>query len=173
MNLNEAKEILKKAGFIYEDTDEYDDADLGLDVDPTEYHRQKAKMTSLSDWDDSAYDVFRKPTQYKIGDSAAVCKIQLLRNVIRKNFWLFLIHLRHRMISSRNARRFMTNTMTCMVNWMTRSLTWKMTARRFLKFWNIRKISMMLWATLLANGTSETGQVTWCLSATIWDSPDR
>ena len=74
MNLNEAKEILKKAGFIYEDTDEYDDADLGLNVDPTEYHRQKAKMTSLSDWDDSAYDVFRKPTQYKIGDSAAVCK---------------------------------------------------------------------------------------------------
>ena len=38
MKLNEAKKILKTAGFICEDTDEYDDADLGLNVDPTEYH---------------------------------------------------------------------------------------------------------------------------------------
>ena len=73
MKLNEAKRILKKAGFICEDTDEYDDADLGLDVDPTEYHKRKAKRTSLSDLDDDAYDVFSKPTPYAISDSAAIC----------------------------------------------------------------------------------------------------
>lgn len=74
MMIYEAKRILKKAGFICEDTDEYDDADLGLNVDPTEYHKRKAKMTSLSDWDDTPYDVFSKPSSYKISDSAAICK---------------------------------------------------------------------------------------------------
>ena len=74
MNLKEAKQILRNAGYILEDTDEYDDADLGLDVDPTEYYKRKAKRTSLSELDDSPYDVFRKPTPYKISDSAAVCK---------------------------------------------------------------------------------------------------
>lgn len=77
MKLNEAIEKLREHGYIVEDTDEFDDADLGLDVDSTEYHKRKSKRTSLSDFDDAAYaayDVFRKPTPYKISDSAAVCK---------------------------------------------------------------------------------------------------
>ena len=95
--LGESIAILEKAGAkvqLMEDTDEYDDADLGLNVNPKEYHKQKAKMTSLKnrnigadeapnrhkeeddvdDFDDDAYDVFSKPTPYKISDSAAICK---------------------------------------------------------------------------------------------------
>ena len=95
LKLGESIAILEKAGAkvqLMEDTDEYDDADLGLNVNPKEYHKQKAKMTSLKnrnigtneapnghkeeddDFDDDAYDVFSKPTPYKISDSAAICK---------------------------------------------------------------------------------------------------
>ena len=86
LTLGESIAFLEKAGYkvqLMEDTDEYDDADLGLNVNPKEYHKQKAKMTSLKnrnigadddDLDDDAYDVFSKPTPYKISDSAAVCK---------------------------------------------------------------------------------------------------
>lgn len=41
-----------------EDTDEYDDADLGLNVNPKEYHKQKAKMTPLKERIIGAYEAF-------------------------------------------------------------------------------------------------------------------
>ena len=58
MLLKEAKEILEKNGYnLFEDTDEYDDADLGINVDKKAYHAQKKKMRSLKDrviaiWDE-------------------------------------------------------------------------------------------------------------------------
>lgn len=58
MLLSEAKELLKRNGYnLYEDTDEYDDADLGINVDKKAYHAQKKKMRSLKDrviaiWDE-------------------------------------------------------------------------------------------------------------------------
>lgn len=58
MKLSEAKYILEDAGYIIEDTDEYDDADLGLNVKPKEYHKQKAKMASLKDRVIQAYENF-------------------------------------------------------------------------------------------------------------------
>ena len=58
MKLSEAKYILEDAGYIIEDTDEYDDADLGLNVKPKEYHKQKAKMSSLKDRVIQAYEDF-------------------------------------------------------------------------------------------------------------------
>lgn len=58
MKLSEAKYILEDAGYIIEDTDEYDDADLGLNVKPKEYHNQKAKMASLKDRVIQAYEDF-------------------------------------------------------------------------------------------------------------------
>lgn len=58
MKLSEAKYILEDAGYIIEDTDEYDDADLGLNVKPKEYHKQKAKMASLKDRVIQAYEDF-------------------------------------------------------------------------------------------------------------------
>lgn len=58
MKLSEAKYILEDAGYIIEDTDEYDDADLGLNVKPKEYHKQKAKMASLKDRVIQAYEEF-------------------------------------------------------------------------------------------------------------------
>lgn len=58
MKLSEAKYILEDAGYIIEDTDEYDDADLGINVKPKEYHKQKAKMASLKDRVIQAYEDF-------------------------------------------------------------------------------------------------------------------
>ncbi len=58
MKLDEAKYILENAGYIIEDTDEYDDADLGLNVNPKEYHKQKAKMSSLKDRVIQTYEDF-------------------------------------------------------------------------------------------------------------------
>ena len=58
MKLDEAKYILENAGYIIEDTDEYDDADLGLNVNPKEYHKQKAKMPSLKDRVIQTYEDF-------------------------------------------------------------------------------------------------------------------
>ena len=58
MKLDEAKYILENAGYIIEDTDEYDDADLGLNVNPKEYHKQKAKMSSLKDRIIQTYEDF-------------------------------------------------------------------------------------------------------------------
>lgn len=58
MKLSEAKYILEDAGYIIEDTDEYDDADLGINVKPKEYHKQKAKMASLKDRVIQAYEEF-------------------------------------------------------------------------------------------------------------------
>lgn len=58
MKLSEAKYILEDAGYIIEDTDEYDDADLGLNVKPKEYHKQKAKMASLKNRVIQAYEEF-------------------------------------------------------------------------------------------------------------------
>ena len=58
MKLSEAKYILEDAGYIIEDTDEYDDADLGINVKPKEYHNQKAKMSSLKDRVIQAYEDF-------------------------------------------------------------------------------------------------------------------
>lgn len=58
MKLSEAKYILEDAGYIIEDTDEYDDVDLGLNVKPKEYHNQKAKMASLKDRVIQAYEDF-------------------------------------------------------------------------------------------------------------------
>ncbi len=49
---------MEDAGYIIEDTDEYDDADLGLNVKPKEYHNQKAKMASLKDRVIQAYEDF-------------------------------------------------------------------------------------------------------------------
>jgi len=48
MKLNRAKQILESYGYICEDTDELDDADLPVGVDPKEYHAQKAKQMSLT-----------------------------------------------------------------------------------------------------------------------------
>lgn len=49
MILEEAKEILYKNGYILEDTDELDDADLPIGIKPQDYHKQKSKMLSLMD----------------------------------------------------------------------------------------------------------------------------
>lgn len=49
MRIKEAIDLLLQNGFLVEDTDEYDNADLGINVDPKDYHRQKAKMHSLED----------------------------------------------------------------------------------------------------------------------------
>lgn len=46
LKLGESIDILEKAGAqvqLMEDTDEYDDADLGLNVNPKEYHKQKLR----------------------------------------------------------------------------------------------------------------------------------
>ncbi len=81
MKLTEAKYILEDAGYIIEDTDEYDDADLGLNVKPKEYHKQKAKMSSLKDRVIQAYEDFirrkekdaeqswKKNVKYRGGDN--------------------------------------------------------------------------------------------------------
>lgn len=80
------KKILKKSGFICEDTDEYDDADLGLDVNPKEYHKQKAKRLSWTDRDDTPMTFLPSQDHIKLVIPQPSVKIQLLRNVIRKNF---------------------------------------------------------------------------------------
>ena len=56
---------LKKEGFKVKafftttaDTDELDDADLGINVDHKEYHKQKAKMTPLKERIIQAYEAF-------------------------------------------------------------------------------------------------------------------
>lgn len=56
IKLHEAILKLKQAGLIVEDTDEYDDADLGVNVDPNEYHHQKGLMRSLKDRIIAAYE---------------------------------------------------------------------------------------------------------------------
>lgn len=48
MKLNRAKLYLESQGYMLEDTDELDDADLGVGVDPKEYHAQKAKQMPLT-----------------------------------------------------------------------------------------------------------------------------
>lgn len=61
LKLGESIDILEKAGAqvqLMEDTDEYDDADLGLNVNPKEYHKQKAKMTPLKERIIGAYEAF-------------------------------------------------------------------------------------------------------------------
>ena len=61
LKLGESIDILEKAGAkvqLVEDTDEYDDADLGLNVNPKEYHKQKAKMTPLKERIIGAYEAF-------------------------------------------------------------------------------------------------------------------
>jgi hypothetical protein len=61
LKLGESIDMLEKAGAIIslkEDTDEYDDADLGINVNPKEYHKQKAKMTPLKERIIQAYETF-------------------------------------------------------------------------------------------------------------------
>jgi len=61
LKLGESLDMLEKAGALIslkEDTDEYDDADLGLNVNPKEYHKQKAKMTPLKERIIQAYEAF-------------------------------------------------------------------------------------------------------------------
>lgn len=61
LKLGESIAILEQAGArvqLSEDTDEYDDADLGLNVNPKEYHKQKAKMTPLKERIIGAYEAF-------------------------------------------------------------------------------------------------------------------
>lgn len=61
LKLGESIDILEKAGAhvqLMEDTDEYDDADLGLNVNSKEYHKQKAKMTPLKERIIGAYEAF-------------------------------------------------------------------------------------------------------------------
>lgn len=61
LKLGESIDMLEKVGAVIslkEDTDEYDDADLGLNVNPKEYHKQKAKMTPLKERIIKAYEDF-------------------------------------------------------------------------------------------------------------------
>lgn len=62
MKLSEAKYILEDAGYIIEDTDEYDDADLPVwfnhGNERKKYHEHKAKMASLKDRVIQAYEDF-------------------------------------------------------------------------------------------------------------------
>jgi len=60
MQIETALGILKDNGaeIIKEDTDEYDDADLGINVNPKEYHKQKGLMKSLKDRIIDVYEEF-------------------------------------------------------------------------------------------------------------------
>lgn len=47
--INESYNILNNQRYLAEDTDELDDADLPIGMNPKEYHEQKAKMRSLNE----------------------------------------------------------------------------------------------------------------------------
>lgn len=81
MNLNEARKILLNYGYLLEDTDELDDADLGINVNPKEYHKQKSKQQSLEEKIKNALN--RQTIEY---NSKLVKMIKKLNNQ-HKNFY--------------------------------------------------------------------------------------
>lgn len=74
MELDEAKKILNNAGFILEDTDEFDDADLGLNVDPEEYHKHKSLQRTLQQKLDSIKTDLNVQTKNNIEELKIIAK---------------------------------------------------------------------------------------------------